>query len=361
MNSRSPALLLPQQQRSGHPLEAKLEYNRLAGGLPIRERQRLVVHKPEFRRVSVIVPLWNEAPLVEALVERLQTICASPDVAYEFIMVNDGSTDQTTALLESALPALGCWKLISLSRNFGQQAAYRAGLDHADGDAVVFIDGDLQDPPELIPELVRQWRQGAGVVVACRRSRKERGWRRLAFDLFHRTFAWLTDSIMPPNSGMFGLADRAAVDHMRHLPECCLFMPAIRSWVGFKQSIVWYDRDDRQGGDIKQSFPRLVNYAWDGVTSFSEKPLRAITVLGLVLFLSTCFFAVLLIAAKILQLFGLLEGLRVPGFTTLAVSVLGIGGLQLLCIGILGEYIARIYREVKRRPSYIVDSIKSSD
>jgi dolichol-phosphate mannosyltransferase len=310
--------------------------------------------------VSVVVPLLNEERTVHELVERLAGAAKRCDASIEFIVVDDGSTDETVALLRRELPKLARWKLVKLSRNFGQQAALRAGLEQASGDAIVFIDGDLQDPPEAIPELIRSWRTGARVVVACRRTRAEKGLRRLAFLTFHKAFAWLTNEAMPPDSGTFGLVDRVVADHMLRLPEVNLFLPAVRCWVGFSRAVVWYDRDSRVAGDAK-SLTSLINYAWDGITSFSEKPLKAITLAGAALFVLTFAYAGALVAIRLLQTFGLFGNLRVQGFTTLAVGMLGLGGLQLFSIGILGEYVARIFRETKGRPLYLIEDIAVSD
>jgi dolichol-phosphate mannosyltransferase len=307
-------------------------------------------------RVSIVVPLFNEEDVVGELIERVMKLSA-PSVAWDVVLVDDGSRDRTRDRAVQLLAAHGRGRLVALSRNFGQQAAYRAGLEYADGDAVVMMDGDLQDPPEFIPELVGAWRQGANVVVGCRRSRQERGWRRWLFEAFHLAFFRLTDGAMPRNSGTFGLMDRRVADHVRSLPESSLFLPALRCWPGFKRALVWYDRRQRAAGKPKQSLSRLFGYAWDGIISFSERPLRWITRLGLVVSLAGFAYAALLVVQRILQLFGYFKDLEVLGFTTIVVAVLCMGGLQLIAIGVVGEYIARIYREVKHRPIFIVESI----
>ncbi len=280
-------------------------------------------------------------------------------VPFELVFVDDGSTDQTVPRLAVELASQSQWVVISLSRNFGQQAAYRAGLDHAHGDAVVFLDADLQDPPELIPELVECWQNGAKVVVGSRRSRPERGLRGILLKQFHRIFKILTGGIIPPNSGTFGLMDRVVVDHVRALPEINLFLPGLRSWFGYRQEVVRYDRAERPGKP-KQTFSRLLSYAWDGITSFSELPLKLIGLAGLIISFLGFFYAFVLIFIKTAQLFGFFHNLAVMGFTTLAVAVLFMGGIQLLCLGIMGEYIARSYKETKRRPIYVVKTIERS-
>jgi len=225
---------------------------------------------------------------------------------------------------------------------------------------VVFLDGDLQDPPELIPELVARWRKGARVVTGCRRSRPEKGLRGLLFRVFHETFFYLNGGVMPKNSGTFGLMDRTVADHLRQMPELNLFLPAQRSWIGYQKDTVWYDREARGVGAPKQSYPRLLSYAWDGFANFSELPLKLISVLGILISLVGFVYAAILFAIKLAQLVGFFPALMVQGFTTIAVAMLCLGGIQLVCLGIIGEYLARIYREVKRRPLYLVDQVRSS-
>jgi len=310
--------------------------------------------------VSVIIPLWNEEGGIDLLVHRLLRLPQDNLTNWEFVFVDDGSTDATAKRLAAQVGQLLRWKVVQLARNFGQQAAYRAGLDHATGDAIVFLDGDLQDPPELIPQLVERWRKGAKVVTGCRRSRTEKGLRGLLFRLFHETFFYLNGGVMPKNSGTFGLMDRTVADHLRQMPELNLFLPAQRSWVGFQKDIVWYDREPRTIGAPKQSLRRLFSYAWDGIANFSELPLKLISILGLLFSLVGFAYAGILFAIKVAQFAGYFPTLIVQGFTTIAVAMLCLGGIQLVCLGIIGEYLARIYREVKRRPLYLVDRVHSS-
>lgn len=308
--------------------------------------------------VSVITPLWNEEQIVPALAAALHALFSvERSVRWEWVAIDDGSTDGTAARLRECFPAFERWHLVRLSRNFGQQAACRAGLDHAKGDAVVFLDGDLQDPPDEIIPMLRAWRDGgARLVVGCRRSRPEKGLRGAMFRLFHHAFSRMTREAMPFNSGTFGLMDRVIVERVRALPEVNLFLPALRNWVGSRREIVWYDRQERKG-TARQTYRKLFSYAWDGITSFSDTPLQLITWLGLFICVASFCYAGVLVFIKILQWFGRFESLVVPGFTTLAVAVLFVGGLQMLCLGVLGTYQARIYREVKRRPHYLVDEV----
>jgi glycosyltransferase involved in cell wall biosynthesis len=309
--------------------------------------------------LSVVIPVWNEEESVAALMDRLRPLAAASSLPWQMVFVNDGSNDQTEDKLLAALQTSPDWVLVRLSRNFGQQPAYRAGLDVATGDAVVFLDADLQDPPEIIPEMIRLWQDGAKLVVGQRRSRGETGFRRLLFDLFHVVFHRLTSGAMPKDSGTFGLMDRVIVDELKRMPELNLFLPAMRCWVGHRREMVWYDRDVRHG-EPKQSLGKLFSYAWDGITSFSILPLRAISLLGALISLGGFLYALILICIRFLQLFGHFPDLAVLGFTTLAVAVFFLGGIQLLCLGLIGEYLAKVYREVKRRPPYIIEQVRTS-
>jgi len=309
--------------------------------------------------VSIVIPVWNEEETIPALIERLEKLSLGSTFRFDFILVNDGSSDQTQEKLLQLLPRLSRWRVVRLSRNFGQQSAYRAGLDQADGDAVVFLDADLQDPPELIPAMVDVWQQGSKVVVARRRSRPERGVRGFLMRRFHDIFHAMTGGLMPKNSGTFGLMDKTVADAVRAMPELNVFLPALRSWVGYPRGYVWYDRAERKG-QPKQTLSKLFNYAWDGILSFSELPLKIISWIGVVTSLFGFGYAGVLILIKIAQLFGYFRDFIVPGFTTLAVAVLCVGGVQLISLGVVGQYIARIYREVKQRPLYLTQEIVAS-
>jgi glycosyltransferase involved in cell wall biosynthesis len=311
--------------------------------------------------VSIVIPLYNEEELVPQLLQRLLDVETGMEkTSFELIVVNDGSHDETQRVLEKSLPSFSCWKLVSLARNFGLQPAYKAGLDQVEGDCVIFMDGDLQDPPEVIPDLVAEWRSGSKVVVACRNSRKETGFRRLCFDAFHIIFHKLTEGFVPKNSGMFGLMDREVANHVKAMPEINLFFPALRCWPGFRQSTVTYDRDARFAGDTKQTFGRLLRYAWDGITSFSELPLQLITMMGAIISLLSFVLALGLVAFRILQLFGFFSELVVLGFTSIVIAVLFMGGLQMIALGVIGNYMSRLYQEAKRRPHYIIGDMKKS-
>lgn len=304
----------------------------------------------KLETLAIVIPVFNEAESLPELLRRLVATCeALENVAWRAIFVDDGSSDATAELILRAIEQDTRISMVQLSRNFGQQAAISAGLAHADADAVILLDGDLQDPPELIPELVASWRAGGDVVRAVRRSRPESGWRRVGFDLFHRGFAAVSDFQLASDSGTFSLLDRRAVQEFNLLPEKNRFIPGLRAWIGFDQRTVPYDRQARAAGEPKQTLRRLVRYALDAVFSFSYKPLRLMTGIGVCVsaigFLLACVFIVK-------RLFGMEDAQT--GFTTLVTLILFLGGIQLIAVGLLGEYLGRIYDEVKRRPLYIV-------
>jgi len=301
--------------------------------------------------IAVVIPVYNEEPVLPELFRRLGAVFDRETVAtWSAILVSDGSRDGSTALILEQHARDPRFKLVELSRNFGFQNALAAGLAAAAGaDAIVTMDADLQDPPELIPELVAAWRGGAEVVRAVRRSRSETGLRRLAFDGFHKIFGVLIDYPVEPNSGTFGLLGRAAIEAFSHLAERNRFFPGLRAWVGFPRADVLYDRQERAAGHPHQTLHQLARYALDGVFSFSYLPLRVLTYAGLSVAGLGFAIGVFFIARRLL-------GIEVAqtGFTTLVTLVLFLGGVQLIGIGVLGEYLGRIYDEVKQRPNYIV-------
>ena len=302
-------------------------------------------------RIAVVIPIFNEEAVLPQLCARLTALFdTQPGCIWQAILIDDGSRDQSATLIRAQAARDARFKLIELTRNFGFQSALSAGLAQAaEFDAVVTMDADLQDPPELIPELVAAWRGGAEVVRATRRTRSETGLRRLGFDAFHGLFGRLMDYPMDPNTGTFGLLSREAVAAFQQLPERHRFFPGLRSWIGFPSAAILYDRQERAAGQPQQSFRRLARYAMDGLFSFSYLPLRMLTYCGLFVagmgFAMGVFFAV----RRILGV-----ETAATGFTTLVTLVLFLGGVQLIGIGVLGEYLGRIYDEVKRRPQYIV-------
>jgi dolichol-phosphate mannosyltransferase len=301
-------------------------------------------------RLAIVVPIYNERENLPELYRRLRAALDQlPEFEHEVIYVNDGSSDGSLEIMLEQRREDPRFTILDLSRNFGHQSAITAGLTAADADAAVVLDGDLQDPPELIPELVACWRGGAEVVRAQRRTRQERGLQRWYFDLFYRVLGWTSDFPIPAQVGVFGLLDRKALDQLNRLPETNRFLPGLRAWIGFEQRTVYYDRHERASGVPRQDFWRLLHYGLDGVFSFSYKPLRLMVAAGTVI--SSVGF-VLASGFVIKRLAGI--EVAQTGFTTLVTLVLFLGGVQLVAIGLLGEYVGRIYDEVKQRPLYIV-------
>jgi len=300
--------------------------------------------------IALIIPVFNEEAVLPELFARLTTVFDGHTTCrWHAVLINDGSRDRTAELVRQQAAKDPRFELLELSRNFGFQAALAAGLAHATGDAVITMDADLQDPPELLPALVARWREGAEVVRAVRRTRQETGLRRLGMDAFHGLFGRLSDFPVEANTGTFGLMSRDAVDALNQLPERHRFFPGLRTWVGFTTANVTYDRQERAAGEPGQTFSKLVRYALDGIFSFSRLPLRLLTYTGL--FISVLGFSIGLFFT-IRRLLGI--EIAQTGFTTLVVLVLFLGGVQLIGIGILGEYLGRIYDEAKQRPLFIV-------
>lgn len=302
-------------------------------------------------RIAIVIPVYNERLVLPELVTRLTGLFdTQPNYLWTALLVDDGSKDDSAAFIADAARRDPRFRLIELSRNFGFQSALSAGLgEAADADAVVTMDADLQDPPELIPDLITAWSNGAEVVRATRRTRAETGLRRLSMNLFHACYGRLTDYPIEPNSGTFGLLGREALAAFNQLPERNRFFPGLRAWIGFDRVDVPYDRQERAAGVPQQTFRKLVRYALDGLFSFSHLPLRLLTYLGLIVasvgFALGAFYA----ARRILGV-----ETAATGFTTLVTLLLFIGGVQLIGIGVVGEYLGRVYDEVKRRPNYIV-------
>lgn len=311
--------------------------------------------------VSLIIPMLNEREGIESLFSALRSATRDVPADFELVIIDDGSTDGTKDAVLAELRDFPRWQVVALSRNFGQQAAYRAGLEAAKGQAAIFLDADLQDPPELIGSLIERWKAGFKVVTAVRTKRAETGLRRLAFDAFHWIFDHLTDSVVPANSGMFALIDRVVIDQLCAAREVSLFLPAMKSWFGFAQTTVPYERRDRAVGEPKQSLAKLMNDALNGITSYSERPLQWIAILGLLVSMASCGYAAFLVLVKLGQFAGFFLQLEVRGFTTLAVAIFLLSGVQLTCLGILGQYLGRIYREIKQRPIFVVGETLRSD
>jgi len=299
--------------------------------------------------VSIVVPARNEEEGLPELHRRLDAVFSGLDVDGEFLFVNDGSTDGTLDVIRRLAendPRVAC---VDLSRSFGKEIALTAGLDHAGGDAVVILDADGQDPPELLPEFVRLWREGHDVVYGQRTSRPGESWlkRSTAF-AFYRLIRRVSHVDIPKDTGDFRLLSRRAVDALREVRETHRFMKGLFAWIGFKSAAVPYERTPRTTGKSKYSYRRLFGFAMEGITSFSVAPLKVATWLGLMIALGAFLYAAVIVGKT------LIHGVSVPGYASLMAAVLFLGGIQLVAIGILGEYLGRIFHEVKRRPLYLV-------
>lgn len=312
-------------------------------------------HQPARRAyaglmLTVLVPLYNEVAVLPTFHERLTTALMHVDGEFEILYVDDGSRDGTRELLTDLHRREPSVSVVRFSRNFGKEQAMAAGLQLAQGDAVVVIDADLQDPPELIPDMITAWRAGHDVVNMRRRRRDGESWiRRATAHLFYRFLNRLSETPIPRNVGDFRLLDRRVVDALNQLPERNRFTKGLFAWVGFDQMELDYDRDPRAAGRSKWSYWRLLNFAIEGITGFSTAPLRLATYAGGIA-ATTAFLASMYFLAKTL-----LIGDPVQGFPTLIVTVLLLGGGQLMAIGVLGEYLGRLFIESKQRPLYVID------
>ncbi len=318
----------------------------LAGSeAPTRNGAATQGHRP-LRLLSVVAPVYNEEHTVQAFCDR--TRAALADVPFELILVDDGSSDGTARLLERIAAADQRIKVITLSRNYGHQTALTAGLDHARGDATVMIDADLQDPPEVIPDLLERWRGGADVVYAVRERRQgETRFKLSTARWFYSLFNRLAQVELEPDAGDFRLLDRRALDALLQMRERNRFLRGMTVWVGFTQTGVAYRRDARYAGETKYTLPRMLRFSLDAISSFSHLPLQIATLVG---FLCA---AVAFIAIPVV--IGLrVAGSYLPGFSSITIAVLLLGGVQLIAMGIIGEYLGRIYDEVKGRPLYFV-------
>jgi polyisoprenyl-phosphate glycosyltransferase len=304
--------------------------------------------------LSIVAPVYNEVETLAELHRRV-TAAVAPVGEYELLLVDDGSSDGSwDALLELAARDTHV-RLVRLSRNFGHQAALSAGLDAARGDAVVLMDADLQDPPEVIPELVQKWREGFDVVYAVRGAREgEPRLRMASISLFYRLLSRMTPTPIPENAGDFRLLSRRAATAISAMPERARFLRGMTSWIGYRQTGVTYARDARFAGESKYSLPKLFRLALDGITSFSTAPIKLVTALGFAL-VAFCF--CVLVWTVYVRFF---TSHHPQGWTSVIAVVLLLGGVQLLSLGVIGQYVARIFEESKQRPLYLVDEVVDS-
>lgn len=300
--------------------------------------------------ISIIAPCYNEEETIEPFLRRIEEILTQINEPYEIVFINDGSKDNTLNVLLNAKQNFKNIRIINFSRNFGKEAALTAGLDKARGEAAIPIDVDLQDPPELIKELVAKWREGYDVVLAKRADRTSDSFaKRVSADLFYKLNGKISNVDIPNNVGDFRLMSKRVVEALKQLPENQRFMKGLFAWVGFKTVAIEYVREKREAGQSSFNGWKLWNFALDGITSFSTLPLRIWLYIGaLVSFLSFLYGSFIILKT-------LIFGVDLPGYASLAVIMLFLGGIQLIGIGILGEYIGRIYSESKRRPSYIIE------
>jgi glycosyltransferase involved in cell wall biosynthesis len=308
------------------------------------------------RKISLIVPVYNEKGAIRPFITAVELAIASLEAEFDILFIDDGSSDTTCEeILGVAKSCALRISLIALSKNFGKEAALTAGMDAAIGDAVIPIDVDLQDPPELIPAFVEEWRKGYKVIYGRRTNRSQESWvKRATSSAFYRTFNFVAQSDIPINAGDFRLIDRSVIDALATYRERTRFMKGLFSTVGFKTTYVEYKRPIRQVGITKWNYWKLWNFALDGIFSFSTLPIRIWTYIGAVIATLSIFYAVIIVGKT------LIFGLDVPGYASLITVVLFIGGIELISLGIIGEYIARIFLETKQRPIYTTDYSKSS-
>ena len=303
--------------------------------------------------ISVAVPIYNEESVLPELYRRLDRVLSQIEGDHEIILVNDGSSDGSAQILSTLAATDARVKLIQLSRNFGHQAALSAAFDYVTGDVMILMDGDLQDTPEAIPQFVEQYRLGYDVVYAIREKRKESWLLRTAYTSFYWLISKLSDLDLPKSAGDFGLLSKRAVQEIRNCPERHRYLRGLRRWVGYRQIGIRIEREARFAGESKYSWLKLIRLALDGIFSFSVQPLRAATWMGLLTILCSVGFTAYAIFAHLF-----LNGSPV-GFTALITAITFLAGVQLLFLGVLGEYVGRIYEQVKMRPLYVVDQVQS--
>lgn len=307
--------------------------------------------------ISVVIPFHNETENIPELRRRIEEVLTPLDKSYEIIAVDDGSSDGTLAMLLDIRTENPNWKVLSFSRNFGHQTAVSAGIYYSQGEVTVVMDGDLQDPPELIPSMVEKWKEGFKVVYAVRQKRKESLLLRVCYAAFYRLLASMSNIKIPLDSGDFCLMDRAVVKVIQSMPEQCRFVRGMRSWAGFKQTGIEYERDARFAGEPTYTFRSLARLALDGMVSFSHAPLRLASWFGFVLSFLSLLFILFMIVDYFhpISIFGIYVN-DIPGRASFISAILFVGGTQLMFLGVLGEYLGRVFDETKRRPHWVLDT-----
>lgn len=308
-------------------------------------------------RISIVVPLYNEAKIIAALTKRIfHVISTLPEYQWEVIFVDDGSTDGSQSVFQDLTRQYTWLRVLYLSRNFGHQTAITAGCDYATGDAVILMDGDLQDPPELLPAMIDLWQHGFDVITARRKHRKgETKFKLLSAYLFYRTLRLLSDTPMPLDTGDFRLMSRPVVDALKRMPERSRFLRGMVSWTGFKQTELEYEREERTEGETKYTFFKMCRLAVNGILSFSKFPLQIILALGM-LFSFISFLGIVAVLYETLVLKS-----TVRGWSSLMIVVLFMGGIQLICMGLIASYVGRIFDEVRGRPLYFIRQIDGGE
>ena len=300
--------------------------------------------------LSIVVPVYNETAVIPLFYEHVTKVLESITANWEIIFINDGSTDTTWDILKTLGEKEPRIKLISLSRNFGKEAALSAGLEYAQGQAVIPMDVDMQDPPHILPEMVAKWKDGFKVVLAVRKSRHSDSWfKRISAHAYYTALSHLSDIKIPRHTGDFRLMDQQVIEVMRLLPERGRFMKGLFAWVGFSTTEVYFDRQQRAAGNAGQSMRKLYSLARDGIIAFSTFPLQIATYVGLLISLIAISYGTWLLIRTMLY------GVDVKGYASLMFSVLFMGGVQMVFIGIIGEYLGRIYNETKQRPIFIIE------
>jgi dolichol-phosphate mannosyltransferase len=312
--------------------------------------------------ISILIPCYNEEAVIPALYERLSSAADKLNEPYEVVVVDDGSTDASWDLLTGISQRDNRWKIVRFSRNFGHQAALSAALTHAEGECAVLIDADLQDPPEEIGRFIEKWREGFQVVYAVRAKRKEHIFKRALYKIFYLLLASVANIQIPLDSGDFCLMDRKVIDILKNMPEQNMFIRGVRAWAGFRQIGLVYERNARAAGEPKYTFSKLFKLALDGIFSFSTLPLRLTTYFGFVVAIFAFIFGFLTLLQRLFIDFSTKLGIApVPGFATTVMAIFFMGGIQLICVGIVGEYIGRIYEQVKGRPLWVISEKKGFD
>ena len=302
--------------------------------------------------ISIVTPFYNEEESIAEYFFNLEKVLKNiPNIEWEFIAVDDGSLDRTFAILKEIAATKKNLKVIKLSRNFGKDIALTAGLDHAQGDAAIPIDADLQDSPYILPEMIAKWREGHKIVLAERISRNDPWFKKFTAKLFYKLAAKIMDRTLPQNVGDFRLIDKVALNDVKKLRERSRFTRGILSWVGYDTVTVQYERSARFKGKTKYNYISLMNYAFDGIFSFSTFPIRAITYFGLLISFSFFCYGLVIIFKKIFL------GNEVAGYSSIMSVILFLGGMNFIFIGVIGEYIGRIFNEVKERPLYLIEEI----